>query len=83
MWVMAQLYFYVPDDVAENLKRQAKAEGLSVSKYLAKLVEAQTGKKDAKGWPEGYFERLDQFQISDAFEIPEPPPLAENDPDWP
>jgi hypothetical protein len=52
---MPQLHLYVPDDVAERLKRRAERAGLSVSRYLAGLAERDAGGGE---WPEGYFERV-------------------------
>jgi hypothetical protein len=51
---MPQLHFYVPDDVAEQIKARAARERLPVSRYVANLVKRDVG----QGWPEGYFERL-------------------------
>lgn len=51
---MAQLHCYVPDDVAESLRRRAEQAGMSVSRYLAELAKRDIG----KAWPEGYFERV-------------------------
>jgi hypothetical protein len=51
---MPQLHFYVPDEVADQIKRRAAQVGLPVSRYVAELV-----KRDAdQGWPEGYFENI-------------------------
>lgn len=51
---MPQLHFYVPDDVAEIIRRRAAQANQPVSRYVAELV-----KRDAiQGWPEGYFESL-------------------------
>jgi hypothetical protein len=51
---MPQLHLYVPQQVANELRRRAEAEGVSTSKYLAALVERQV----AREWPEGWFERV-------------------------
>lgn len=51
---MPQLHCYVPDDVAESLKRRARQAGMSVSRYLAELARQDVG----QSWPEGYFERV-------------------------
>jgi len=51
---MPQMHFSVPESVASAIRRRAKARGLTVSKYLASLVEAQVH----PGWPPGYFERV-------------------------
>ncbi len=49
---MAQLHFYIPDQLAEKVKVKAEHSHLSVSKYLAKLVK----KEVADEWPDNYFE---------------------------
>ena len=51
---MPQLHCYLPDDVAESLKRKAAQAGMSVSRYLAELAKQDVG----QSWPEGYFERV-------------------------
>lgn len=51
---MPQLHCYVAEDVAEVIRRRARARGLSVSQYLAHLAEQDA----AIGWPPGYFEHV-------------------------
>lgn len=51
---MPQLHFYVPDTVAEQIKRRAAKARQPVSRYIADLVMRDAG----QGWPEGYFESL-------------------------
>ncbi len=51
---MPQLHFYVPDAVAEQIKRRAAKARQPVSRYIADLVMRDAG----QGWPEGYFESL-------------------------
>ena len=51
---MPQMHFYVSEDVAEDLRRRARAKRMSVSKYIASLVRT----KIHPGWPEGYFENV-------------------------
>jgi hypothetical protein len=51
---MAQLHLYVPDRLAEELKHRARAEGISVSRYLALIVHRELG----KAWPDGYFREV-------------------------
>jgi hypothetical protein len=59
---MPQLHFYVPDEVAEQIKRRAAQAGQPVSRYVAALV-----KRDAdRGWPKGYFERIASVSRDDA-----------------
>jgi hypothetical protein len=49
-----QLHFYVTDDLADAVKRKADAAGLTVSRYLADLVQREV----AGDWPEGFFDRV-------------------------
>ncbi|MCC5874477.1 MAG: hypothetical protein JJU22_18935 [Gammaproteobacteria bacterium] len=63
---MPQLHCYVPDDVADSLKRRAEQAGMSVSRYLAELAKRDIG----KAWPEGYFERV--FKRDDVDPIARP-----------
>jgi hypothetical protein len=51
---MAQLHCYVPDKVADSLKRRAEQAGMSVSRYLAELARRDID----QAWPEDYFERV-------------------------
>ena len=48
---MAQITLYVPDNVAERIRREARRAGKSLSAYMADLVE---GRKQASGWPTGF-----------------------------
>ena len=69
---MPQLHFYVPNEVAEQIKRRAAQVGQPVSRYVAELV-----KRDAhQGWPEGYFERISGVSRDDAINY-EPAGLPE------
>ncbi len=52
--MMAQLHFYVPDDIAARIRRRAKSRRLSVSRFLAEIVKRELG----DDWPEGYFEEV-------------------------
>ena len=51
---MPQLHFYVPDDVAEQIKARAAQAKLPISRYVADLVKRDV----CQGWPEDYFERI-------------------------
>jgi len=51
---MPQLHFYVPDDIAEQIKARAAHAKMPVSRYVADLVKRDVG----QGWPEDYFERI-------------------------
>jgi hypothetical protein len=51
---MAQVTIYLPDELAERLRREAKKAGLSLSAYIASLATRKPGRSR---WPAG-FERL-------------------------
>ncbi len=51
---MPQLHFYVPEDIAKQLRARARAAGMSVSRFLATVVGGHT----KRGWPPGYFEEV-------------------------
>lgn len=51
---MPQLHFYVPDDVAEQIKARAAQARMPVSRYVADLVKHDVG----LGWPKDYFRRI-------------------------
>jgi len=51
---MPQLHLYVPQQVADELRRRAEAEGVSTSKYLATVVEREL----STDWPEAWFDRV-------------------------
>jgi len=51
---MAQLHFYVSDEIAKKIQNKAEQAHLPVSRYLAELVKRETGPQ----WPEGYFEQV-------------------------
>jgi hypothetical protein len=48
---MPQLHLYLSKEVAGEVKRRAKSKGLSVSSYLADLVQGQIIDK----WPKNFF----------------------------
>lgn len=49
-----QMHCYVPDVVADVVRKRAEGRGMSVSRYLAELVQREI----CGGWPEGYFETV-------------------------
>lgn len=51
---MTQLYCEVPEPLARRVEKKAGEVHLSVSEYLAKLIERDVGSE----WPEGYFESV-------------------------
>jgi len=63
---MPQLHLYVPDEVAETARARAKAEGKSLSSYLADLVINEI----AGEWPEGFFEDVAGGWEGDPLERP-------------
>ena len=65
---MPQLHLYVSDDVAETLRARADEAGLSMSRYLAKVVADATD----SGWPPGYFDAV--CGSCPDFPYPEDPP---------
>ncbi len=48
---MARLHLQVSKAIEEAVKRRARARGMSVSSYLAELVQRQI----ADNWPEDFF----------------------------
>ncbi|MDY0062297.1 MAG: hypothetical protein RBU45_20965 [Myxococcota bacterium] len=48
---MAQLHMYVPDPVVEQIRKRAEEQGMSISRYLADLVQREF----PIGWPEEFF----------------------------
>lgn len=63
---MPQLHCYVKDELADKLQLKAQQAHLSVSKYLALLVEKEVEAQ----WPEGYFDLFGSWQ-GDPLERPE------------
>ncbi len=63
---MAQLHFYIPDQVAEKIKVIAEHKHMSVSKYLATLVKREVSVE----WPEGYFDLFGSWN-GEALERPD------------
>ena len=51
---MPQLHFYVSKDVAEKIRHEAQAANMSISRYLASLIEREV----ASEWPENFFEEV-------------------------
>lgn len=51
---MPQLHFYVPDDVAAEVRQRAMQEGISTSRYIANLVKRQV----QRDWPADFFEEV-------------------------
>jgi hypothetical protein len=51
---MTQLHIELPDEVAVEVKRRAETQGVSVSRFVTKLVEREIG----SGWPKWFFEEI-------------------------
>lgn len=51
---MAQLHFYVPDALAEQIKARAAQAKMPISRYVAELVKRDVG----LGWPKDYFKKI-------------------------
>jgi hypothetical protein len=49
-----QMHCYVSDETSKAMRARAAARGVSVSRYLAELVQREAG----GGWPAGYFEAV-------------------------
>ncbi len=53
---MAQVSLYIEDEVMAGVKADAKTEGVSVSKYVTRvLAERNVGKKITASWLEGVY----------------------------
>lgn len=51
---MPQIHFSVGDETVKLLTERAAAEGMTLSRYVARLV----GQSVASEWPEGYLESV-------------------------
>jgi hypothetical protein len=51
---MPQLHLYLPKDTAEEVKRRARAKKVSVSSYLAELVQSRI----VDDWPDDFFTKV-------------------------
>lgn len=75
---MAQLNFYVPDEVEDKIRHTAKSRGQSISAYLAELVKERVG--GGNEWPVNFFEKtLGGWQG----DFPEIEDLSPQERDWP
>jgi hypothetical protein len=74
---MAQLNFYVPDDTEAEVRRRAKAQGVSISAYLAALLKEELGAQN--NWPTGFFENIVGSWQGDFPDIDDHPPQER---DW-
>jgi hypothetical protein len=49
-----QLHFYVPEEVAAKIRKQAQDSGQSISRYVADLVKREVH----SDWPKHFFEEV-------------------------
>jgi len=63
---MTQFLIEVPDPVAEQLRRRAEGQGLTVSQYLANLLCRELSEE----WPPGFFEEVVGGWQGEALERP-------------
>ena len=54
IWSMPQLHLYATESLSRRIREKAKASGLSVSRYLAQLVQ----KEISEQWPPGFFDEV-------------------------
>ena len=55
---MPQVSLYVDDELMGDLRRQAQAEGVSLSKHVARRLKRRREGSTASGLPEGWLESL-------------------------
>lgn len=55
---MPQIHCYIPKEVSARLQEKAEQQHLSISKYLAKLIQQDI----ASDWPDGYFELFGSWE---------------------
>ena len=70
---MAQLNVYLPDERALRLRKEAKKAGLSLSRYVVRLLDHEPS-SGADAWPPDYFTNVCGFLIDDD-DFVEPPDL--------
>ena len=73
---MPQLHVYVPDPLAREARRRAQERGLSISSFLAEILERELG----SGWPESYFTEVVGSWQGEELERPEQPATEQRDP---
>ena len=61
------MHLYVPEPLAQTIRRRAEERGLSVSRYLADLVRREV----SDDWEESFFEDVVGCWVGD-LERPEP-----------
>ena len=51
---MPQMHLYLPQALADEVRRRAEIQGVSVSAFLAEVVRAEIN----ESWPPGYLEEV-------------------------
>jgi hypothetical protein len=51
---MPQLHFYISEEAASVIRKRAEAQGISLSRFVANLVQREV----SFDWPEGFFEKV-------------------------
>jgi hypothetical protein len=74
--IMPRISFYVPEKTVSQLRKNAQEKKLSLSKYIAGLVEKDLNQN---GWPEGFFEQVVGSWQGEIIEIKDFP-LQEREP---
>jgi hypothetical protein len=49
-WIVSQVTIYVDEETAKRARAAARAEGLSLSGWIARLIQERTHSR----WPEGF-----------------------------
>jgi hypothetical protein len=55
-WIVPQLSLYIDDKLRKSLEDKARARGVSLSRYVAQLLERDLAQQS--DWPPGYFEEV-------------------------
>jgi hypothetical protein len=48
MWIMSQVTIYMDEETAERARAAARADGVSLSRWIARLIQERTESR----WPE-------------------------------
>ena len=67
---MPQVSLYIEQELLDTVRKNAKSEKLSVSKYVSKALS----EKDEYSWPEGYWDLFGSLD-DDTFVCPEDVPF--------
>ena len=70
---MPQLSLYITDDNLATLRARAQEEGLSLSRYINRLIEADA---QGGGWPLGFWGLFGSLEHD--LDIPDDPPPADD-----